>query len=228
MDKQTDQAAGVEQSSAVSAPRRRITRAALAAPVVLGSLASKQALGNVPYVCTVSGVLSNNLSPTDHRGGDCSTLGLSPGCWKQNDVNWARSTLFSSIFGGSSVPANATMIQVLCVQSYGKTINGVLNPCTHGGVMPFARAAVANLLNSLHFGAPANFPLTQAAVIQMFADGKISNGWAMLPGQSDPTKTYLWYFTMLYGGTTSNPDSGNEAQCPHGTTVPEAQKCLSN
>ena len=221
MENTKDSDALAESRQSVSEPRRKLTRAALAAPVVLGTLASKQALGNVPYQCTVSGVLSNNMSVV-HQGGNCSTLGLSPGCWKQNDVNWARKTLFTSIFGsGGGVPSTATMIQVLCVQSYGK--NG--NPCSNGGIMPFARSAVANYLNATYLGAPANFPLTTSQVVAMFQAGVSTSGNGALPGQTDPNKTYLWYFTMLYGGSPSSVDGTNTVGCPHGATVPLDQQC---
>ncbi len=42
--------------------RRRLVRSALAAPVVLSSLASKPVLGAEAYHCTVSGQLSGNVS----------------------------------------------------------------------------------------------------------------------------------------------------------------------
>jgi len=51
----------------------------LAAPIVLGSLVSKPVLGSSWYNCTVSGIMSGNLSsPGD---ADCSTAGKSRSDW---------------------------------------------------------------------------------------------------------------------------------------------------
>lgn len=64
------------------AARRRLARAGLAAPVVLGTLISKPVLGQVPYNCTISGQVSGNLSnPGD---ADCSVLGYTPTYWRNN------------------------------------------------------------------------------------------------------------------------------------------------
>ncbi|NRF66537.1 hypothetical protein HLB44_06045 [Aquincola sp. S2] len=62
--------------------RRRWARAGMAAPVVLGSLASQPVLGTTTrYWCTISGKLSGNVS--NHANLlNCKTLGKSPGYWK--------------------------------------------------------------------------------------------------------------------------------------------------
>jgi hypothetical protein len=61
--------------------RRRLTRAGLVAPVVLGSLASQPVLGQTPYHCTVSGHLSGNTSYRVGKGEDCTTMGANPEYW---------------------------------------------------------------------------------------------------------------------------------------------------
>ena len=77
----------------VDATRRRLTQAGLAAPVVLATLASKNALASAPYNCTISGQLSGNTS-THGDTVDCSTLGLSPGYWRtpQHVGDWSYSS----------------------------------------------------------------------------------------------------------------------------------------
>ncbi len=50
--------------------RRRLTKGGLAAPVVLASLASKNAFAAAPYLCTISGAMSGNLSPHGPADGD--------------------------------------------------------------------------------------------------------------------------------------------------------------
>lgn len=60
--------------------RRRLTRAGLAAPVILASLASKPVLGaprfGAAHNCTISGQLSGNVST--HTQVECATLGKAP------------------------------------------------------------------------------------------------------------------------------------------------------
>jgi len=72
----------VDADLARSTARRRFARAGLAAPVVLSSLISKPALGTgVPYICTVSGKLSGNMS---HPGAteNCTVLGNNCQYWR--------------------------------------------------------------------------------------------------------------------------------------------------
>jgi len=66
----------------VSASRRQFAKAGAAAPVVLGSLLSKPALG-AGYTCTISGQMSGNTSshPTPST---CSDLGDIPSYWAAN------------------------------------------------------------------------------------------------------------------------------------------------
>ena len=86
-----DASAGRSAASRVSASRRQFAKAGAAAPVVLGSLLSKQALATQPYNCTVSGQLSGNMSTRPGKV-DCKTLGRSPGYWKNADT-WPAGAL---------------------------------------------------------------------------------------------------------------------------------------
>jgi hypothetical protein len=66
--------------------RRRLARAGLAAPIVLGTLFSKPVLGQVPRNCTMSGQVSGNMSsPGD---GNCAELGNTPEYWASNTSLW--------------------------------------------------------------------------------------------------------------------------------------------
>jgi hypothetical protein len=65
----------------VSLSRRRFARGA--APVLLGTLASKPVLG-AEYICTVSGHASGNASAHLTEGVDCA-VGKSPEVWKTTD-----------------------------------------------------------------------------------------------------------------------------------------------
>ena len=63
----------------IDAGRRRLTQAGLAAPAVVGLLASRQVLGAEAWNCTPSGQVSGNVS----RAGavECRTLGVTPASW---------------------------------------------------------------------------------------------------------------------------------------------------
>ncbi len=74
-------------STAPSDPgRRRFTRGGLAAPVVLGTLASKPILGHAGVQCTVSGNDSANTSPRGEQVA-CSASGAGPNSWI-NTMSW--------------------------------------------------------------------------------------------------------------------------------------------
>jgi len=156
----------------VNASRRKLTAAILAGPVVLSTLASKQALGQAfPYRCTVSGQISdtNSVRPV---GQACNTFGQPPDYWKVRTGCWAPinpCAPFNSIFIGSTNSAQM-----------GRLINAT---CEVGN--PLEIAAVASYLNAYHF-AP-DYPVTQAQVVELFQTA---------PSGLD----VLAYFQSLYGG----------------------------
>jgi hypothetical protein len=197
----------------IDATRRRLTQVGLAAPVVLATLASKNVLASAPYNCTVSGQLSGNMS-SHGTPVSCSSLGVSPGCWKSphvrgtapaySDTRWPSpykpSTPFTTAF--SSYPSgfnNKTMLE-------GLNTGG-------GGSIALARAAIGSLLNSLKF-AP-DYPLSPSQVQALF--NATCNGGTITLSSVFPgiTGTTAWdkddvknYFESLYGG--------NSDQCPAG------------
>lgn len=214
----------------VNAPRRKLTAAALAGPVVLSTLASKQALGGVPYKCTVSGQVSNNYSPAGHQGGTCSSLGLSPGCWKQsgkngnNKAKWpasapARSASFQAVFGVSFY--GATLIEVLCANNYGGANSlGDPNPIPNGAPKAdLARAGVASLLNAYWRGAITshdNYGVTVDEVKNLVQNAM--NGIDLILNQTAGRVSTLDFLTSLYGGSAGDVDSGNQTGCPFDAT----------
>lgn len=71
----------------VDEQRRRLSKGGLVAPIVLGTLLSRPVLGAAPYNCTMSGQMSGNVS-SHGTPVDCTTLGLSPGYYKQAKHEW--------------------------------------------------------------------------------------------------------------------------------------------
>lgn len=117
-DREREEAARQESAepSVKNPSRRRLARAGIAAPVVLGSLTSQPVLGTTSrYWCTISGKLSGNVS--NHANElNCKTLGKSPGYWKNkswpgpfikgtlsdSSCNFSGSSLAGTVFNGYS------------------------------------------------------------------------------------------------------------------------------
>lgn len=71
----------------VDQTRRRLTRAGLAAPAVLGVLASRPVLGQSLHNCTPSGHISGFASPNPN-GTVCATLGKTPDYYAAGPSVW--------------------------------------------------------------------------------------------------------------------------------------------
>lgn len=187
----------------VNASRRRLTGAVLAGPVILSTLASKQALGGVPYHCTISGQISGTASVRPGTTDDCSTLGRSPGFWKNHWTCWDIDGLalngsvsvegpfrpFNAIFGGNNT----------C--RMGDILDGCKSPTDCKDDL--ARAAIASYLNAKHF--PNSYPLSTAQVISLYANasGAVGN----YPSLKD-------YFESLYGNSGDWPVGATNKTCP--------------
>ncbi len=76
-----------DQSAPSDPGRRRFTRGGLAAPVVLGTLASKPILGRAGGLqCTISG--NNSINPSVRGGAvQCNASGVGPASWLSN-MSW--------------------------------------------------------------------------------------------------------------------------------------------
>ena len=201
-----------EKPIVVNETRRRLTKGSLAAPVVLATLSSKNALAAVPYNCTVSGKLSGNTS-SHGSPVSCSSLGVSPGCWKSPhvvgaapnyiDTRWPApykpSSLFTTAF--TSYPTGYdTMSLLQALEASG------------GGSVAFTRSAVATLLNALKF---LDYPLTAPQVKSIY-NSIITSGSVVLSNIfTGVTGTATWtmddakaYFESLYGGEIDSCPGG--------------------
>jgi len=211
----------------VNESRRRLTKGSLAAPIVLATLASKNALAAAPYQCTISGILSGNTSAPAQTT-PCNQLGRSPGYWK-NHNNWPSPCIYGApsagncpnastvgtIFNGFSIGGatfadafkckNGTVVDPSqanwATASAKATMLQVLK--TGGGlndtaIAALGRAAVASLLNSLEFA--GDYPLKPEQVIAMFNAVYMGGVYYVnptTPWDRDQVKTY---FESLYGG----------------------------
>lgn len=95
----------------VDETRRRLTRAGLAAPAVLGVLASRPVLGAAPHHCTPSGHISGFASPPPGGATPCSTLGQTVTYFADSKSNWPDGSVPNSAFinntGGPRLFKNA-------------------------------------------------------------------------------------------------------------------------
>lgn len=195
----------------VNPTRRRLTRAALAGPVVLGALASKQALATtkIPYKCTISGQISKTASPRPGHDVNCNALGRSPGFWQNHTACWGITGL-----GANNLPASGP--HVLFSSIFGGTIHepmgDIIKNC-HNDQM--ARAAIASYLNALHFHTnnPA-YPLSTTDVVNLYNSARTGN----LFGNCD----LKCYFESLYGQSENWPAGYSPANCP---SDPHAYTC---
>lgn len=190
------------QVEGINTSRRRLTSAALAGPVILGTLVSKQALGGVPYHCTISGQISGTGSMRPQEAVVCNSLGRSPGFWKNHWSCWGIDDVvpgpfrpFSAIFGGG-------------------------NDCRMGDILDNcgnckddeAKAAIASYLNALHF--QNSYPLTTDQVIWLYTNassGAVGN-YASLKE----------YFESLYGNSNDWPAGFSSSNCP---SDPQGYSC---
>lgn len=160
----------------INVARRRLTGAALAGPVVLGTLVSKQALGGtIPYQCTISGQISDTASARPGENIVCNDLGRSPGFWKNRTGCWGAVSpvaAFNTVFTSST--KTDTLREVL-------DENGTLD-----------RAAVASFLNAVHFHTndPA-YPLSSGQVVSLYTQYAAG-------GQVYPGCDLKCYFESLY------------------------------
>ena len=204
----------------VDLSRRRLAKSGLAAPIVLATLASKNALASPAYRCTISGQLSGNTSAPRDPNASCD-LGPSVADLRADsgwgDVNKDAEfrTIFTDVYwkgtGGNlrstpvppptppvpgTTPIPATFNDVM-------TIDGVntSHPPLH---MTLGRVAIAAYVGYIAKG--ADYPLSLDQIKGMF-DYAFRGVDYPFPGPSEtPTKANLnrqevvSYFTFLTGG----------------------------
>jgi hypothetical protein len=206
----------------VDETRRRLTKAGLAAPAVLGALASRPVLGQSLHNCTPSGHISGFASPNPN-GTICSSLGASPASY-QSPSTWpdgfkddsgnplpflqAPSQLPQSdrfrdayvIKAGNAVKRSATVEEVLIGHYVGNN-NGWALAVATGFADPgfvLGKEAIAACMSAVT-RYPSRFPLSIIGVVDMF------NSVIVTGGLDHVTDTAYWnrdevidYFKSLY------------------------------
>lgn len=191
----------------VDANRRRLTKAGLAAPAVLGALASRKVLAEAPWNCTVSGQISGNISRPGAVA--CSTVGQGFSAYNADGRNWPPTLGCTNYFQATGngcnynqpLAFNATPA-LLTPQLFRDTFrmpqgqgqgdgtrvatvlevyNGAdgLTSINPNITLEFGREALLALLNS-YFNPTSNpngFPLSPGDVVAMFNAIAISNSY---------------------------------------------------
>jgi hypothetical protein len=161
--------------------RRRLAKGAVAAPVVLASLASKPVLahfngvGGVPWVCTLSGQLSGNMS--GHTIESCDegtttraglTSDFSAGGLGANTIKQLFPSVGEDLFFRFDAAPNALTLQSGPGTSVA-TVYQVLT--TNTGSLSdedYAQRALVILLNARGLTDNSLYPLTEGQAIKLF------------------------------------------------------------
>jgi hypothetical protein len=165
-------ASGGNATQQVDESRRRLTKAGVALPAVLATLASRPVFANA---CSISGMASGNASP---QPGQLPCAGCTPGFWQANAINrgasWWRiytpTDEFNTVFGVEDYKhcdgsGPLTLLEVLKMQ-------GNEDPrCPNVG-----RQAIAALLNAASFAeAGYDYGYTPQDIINMFKARSFNN-----------------------------------------------------
>jgi hypothetical protein len=206
------------ENKPIDISRRRLTKSGLAAPIVLATLASKNALAAPAYHCTISGKLSGgsthstidscDLGPTvaDLKGGagwgsvnktaEFRSV-FTDVYWKDSDGNLRNKPLSPPISGPGVFPVAATFNDVI-------TIDG-----TDSGNPPhdveLGRLAIAVYVGWVDKG--ADYPLTLDQIKNMFSSAFNQTSYSY-PDSINPKTTLtrdqvVSYFKFLTGETTA-------------------------
>ena len=233
MPMQPDQPPSLPSASEAEAARltarRRFACAGLAAPIILGTLASKPVLGQTgaPYNCTISGQVSGNVSgPADVN---CATLGFTPAHWAGTEswpLGFARG---GTPNGNCSLAEGRTLRARRSARRSDKpshtarrapphsaryclhhsrlsgspeqchNVSGAAHEPVASEDMVLGRQAVASLLNA--YQNPSTYPLTATAVVNLFNE-VWQTGSFQFNSTTTWTRTQVIFYLASLNGTS--------------------------
>jgi len=172
-----------QQVPQVDATRRRLTKAGIATPAVLGMLASRQVLADVHWNCTISGQVSGNVS--SHGEVACTSLGSGQSAWKTtyscDNTNGkcpagpTQQTLVSEVFPNLSTiylyVKNETLYKAPPPNGVTKvaSIYDILAAtATNDTDALYGQKALVILLNAKNIADTSLYPVTQYQAEQLF------------------------------------------------------------
>lgn len=153
----------------VNEARRKLTRAGLAIPAVLGTLASKPVLANVPWKCTISGQVSGNVS--GHEQETCTSQGQGRATLQTNYQGTVTklTDLFPGLalyfFWDNGVLSSDNTKPEAKIK---KILNTSLATPNNDTNLAYARKAVVLLLNAKSIQDTSIYPLTDSQAIKLY------------------------------------------------------------
>jgi hypothetical protein len=173
------------ENKPVDLNRRRLAKTGLATPIVLATLASKNALANPAYRCTISGQLSNNFSPAGH-GSETDTCSFSttPTSLAPQNSNWGsanKNRNFKGFFSLSNSNVygklNNSLVARSTLGASDATLNDVITKTPSTTSPPanpeLGQWCIAALVSRNIYG--TDYPLTNQQIKEMF-DATINGG----------------------------------------------------
>jgi hypothetical protein len=214
--KKADQDTTQTLAPRVNANRRRLTKVGLAAPAILGTLASKQVLGAAPWACMASAQASGNLS--DIGQANCGSLGAGLSAYRSDGKEWpgqcgnffetngtgckydkpldfqkTPANLGTKFVSGFTVPHAGTTKTATVLDVY-NSVPGLASSNSNISV-EFGREILLALLNA--YAKAPHFPLQPIEVVYMFND--IANSGSYQTGGRNWTPAQaLGYLRMLH------------------------------
>ncbi|HNQ05158.1 MAG TPA: hypothetical protein PKH69_11175 [Thiobacillaceae bacterium] len=201
-------------STSVNEGRRKLTQAGLAAPVVIGTLASRRVLAQDAWNCTISGQVSGNIS----RPGKvtCSTLGRSPGhyaglppsAWpsKSDFVNNANNPRNFANTPNSQNPKFANAFERYNT-SNGNTGNPTVLDVLQGDWDPSSINRTLRVRQNLGFDASRGIELGQEAIAAYMNAADATNGYPKFP--IDRTQVVDMFNAVIHSGGRYDPTGVN-------------------
>jgi hypothetical protein len=175
--------------SPVNESRRRLTKAGLAVPAVLGTLASRPVLAAVPWKCTISGQVSGNMS--GHAMETCVNLGQTQTYWAGefdqgddkniliSDSDWFPNLTTNYIFRQGNDLTFDTTPQVA-------SIYDILSATNLGTELRYAQRALVLLLNAKGHLDTSSYPLKQSQAERLYVAAATQSSF------SDTNPDFTW------------------------------------
>lgn len=184
----------------VDQARRKLTKAGLAVPAVLGTLASKPVLAAVPWRCTISGQVSGNMS--GHESETCTSLGKSHQELTIEFSDPAQITKkLSDLFSGLTVYFHWNTTSLSLTTTSGDpeaTIHQILaNPAPAS--LLYAQKAVVLLLNAKSIVDPTLYPITESQARNLYIAAATGGNYVETsPVVSWDNTQVKYYIDLLY------------------------------
>jgi len=182
----------------VDQARRKLTKAGLAVPAVLGTLASKPVLAAVPWKCTISGQVSGNVS--GHESESCSSLGRTHSQLTSDySASPQNAQKLSDLFSGLTVYFHWNDTSLTTTSGDPEaTIHQILANVAPASLL-YAQKAVVLLLNAKSITDAALYPITESQARNLFIAAATNGNYVETSPAVNWNNTQVkYYIDQLY------------------------------